>query len=667
MRGAELALKEANYTAGGKKIEIVKGSSDASPDSAVKAARKLVEQDGVKILIGPLSGRRGPRGQGLRQDQAERHLRQRHLGRAGHDLARSRAEFLPLLDRRRAMDGGPRRLRLQAARNTRRSSPSPRIIPSPTRRCSASWPSSARPAAMCRRSSGCRSATRIISSVIAAIPDDVDAIYVALGGADGVNFLTQYQQAGGQAPLIGGSITVDQTVLGTQGKQRDYIVGTPAAGPIADNADDAAVEEVRRRLQGRVQGRLPLALAVRAGLLHQHQGGAAGARQGQRRSLRRREEVPRRAVALDFDTPTGKVKLDKNRQAIADNYLTEVAKADDGHLYNKVIKVVHGVNQTLGIPEADFLKLGARQPRQPRLQVRSRASVAASERSGRSVFPAPASMRWSWKASAAASARWWRSPTSISRSAPASGERSSAPTAPARPRCSTPSPATSRRPPGASASSARTSPTSPSRSASGAACAAPIRSASCSAASPCSTASSSPAAASRAARLSLLRPRERDATMAQARTIAHLTHLDDILETPVAALSHGQQRQLEIALALSGAPRFILFDEPAAGLSPTERRDLVAHPQRAAGAYRLHHHRARSRRRAARLQLCHDDAQRPHLQGGLAERDRGGRRGSGALSRGRAWISAAAAARRSCRCRTCRSITASRTRCRACR
>ena len=31
----------------------------------------------------------------------------------------------------------------------------------------------------------------------------------------------------------------------------------------------------------------------------------------------------------------------------------------------------------------------------------------------------------------------------------------------------------------------------------------------------------------------------------------------------------------EIALALAGAPRFVLFDEPAAGLSPTERRDLV--------------------------------------------------------------------------------------------
>ncbi|WP_217906565.1 ABC transporter ATP-binding protein [Bordetella genomosp. 11] len=54
---------------------------------------------------------------------------------------------------------------------------------------------------------------------------------------------------------------------------------------------------------------------------------------------------------------------------------------------------------------------------------------------------------------------------------------------------------------------------------------------------------------------------------------AGLTHWAD---TPVALLSHGQQRQLEIGMALAGAPRLILFDEPAAGLSPAERRELVA-------------------------------------------------------------------------------------------
>jgi branched-chain amino acid transport system ATP-binding protein len=76
-------------------------------------------------------------------------------------------------------------------------------------------------------------------------------------------------------------------------------------------------------------------------------------------------------------------------------------------------------------------------------------------------------------------------------------------------------------------------------------------------------------------RFSLVRSGVTDATRAQALAIAHSVQLDEILERPVAILSHGQQRQLEIALALTGAPRFILFDEPAAGLSPAERRDLV--------------------------------------------------------------------------------------------
>jgi branched-chain amino acid transport system substrate-binding protein len=61
---------------------------------------------------------------------------------------------------------------------------------------------------------------------------------------------------------------------------------------------------------------------------------------------------------MKLDTPTGPVTLDKNRNAVASIFLTEVAKADDGHLYNKVIKVVDNVNQTLGIPEADFMALG---------------------------------------------------------------------------------------------------------------------------------------------------------------------------------------------------------------------------------------------------------------------------------------------------------------------
>lgn len=76
-------------------------------------------------------------------------------------------------------------------------------------------------------------------------------------------------------------------------------------------------------------------------------------------------------------------------------------------------------------------------------------------------------------------------------------------------------------------------------------------------------------------RFSLLRPRSDDALVHAAETLVEAVHLTGVRDRIVGELAYGQQRQLEIALAMSGAPRFILFDEPAAGLSPTERRDLI--------------------------------------------------------------------------------------------
>ena len=76
-------------------------------------------------------------------------------------------------------------------------------------------------------------------------------------------------------------------------------------------------------------------------------------------------------------------------------------------------------------------------------------------------------------------------------------------------------------------------------------------------------------------RFNFVRPRANHPSRAATLDLlerVRLTHLADQL---VSALSHGQMRQLEIGMALAGAPRLILFDEPAAGLSPAERRELV--------------------------------------------------------------------------------------------
>jgi len=77
-------------------------------------------------------------------------------------------------------------------------------------------------------------------------------------------------------------------------------------------------------------------------------------------------------------------------------------------------------------------------------------------------------------------------------------------------------------------------------------------------------------------RFGLRRPPPSHPSMIRARELASLAGLSEVVDVAVGDLSHGQQRQLEVGLALAGAPRVILFDEPAAGLSPVERRHLIA-------------------------------------------------------------------------------------------
>lgn len=48
--------------------------------------------------------------------------------------------------------------------------------------------------------------------------------------------------------------------------------------------------------------------------------------------------------------------------------------------------------------------------------------------------------------------------------------------------------------------------------------------------------------------------------------------LVDAQKRRVSSLSHGEQRQLEIAMSLASNPKLLLLDEPAAGLSAAERR-----------------------------------------------------------------------------------------------
>ncbi|WP_018262725.1 ABC transporter ATP-binding protein [Methylobacterium sp. WSM2598] len=47
-------------------------------------------------------------------------------------------------------------------------------------------------------------------------------------------------------------------------------------------------------------------------------------------------------------------------------------------------------------------------------------------------------------------------------------------------------------------------------------------------------------------------------------------------DRPAASLSHGEQRALEIGVALAAAPKLLLLDEPTAGMGPEETKAMVA-------------------------------------------------------------------------------------------
>jgi branched-chain amino acid transport system ATP-binding protein len=63
---------------------------------------------------------------------------------------------------------------------------------------------------------------------------------------------------------------------------------------------------------------------------------------------------------------------------------------------------------------------------------------------------------------------------------------------------------------------------------------------------------------------------------AAVEAMARQVGLDEVLERPVASLSYGARRQLEIGLALMGSPRVLLLDEPAAGMSADETERMLA-------------------------------------------------------------------------------------------
>ena len=360
MRGAELALSQRGGVVAGRKIEIIKASSNANPDVAVNATRKLVEQDKVEIMVGPLSGGEGIAVKDYSKTQPQVTFINGGSGAQATTLVNPSANFFRFNTEgaqwmvglgKAAMDKGYKRTMIIAE--------------------DYAFPYSQVQGFMAEY---CRLGGKVpvkawvplggkdYASVIAKIPKDVDALLVVLGGADAVNFLTQYENAGGDLPMMGGSITVSQDVLNYKGKRRESLVGTISAGPVADTFDGAdwkAFVADYRKAYPVSAGGFP-SPSLFAFVYYVNMKAALDGLAAVNGDLSGGQAKYREALSkMVLKTPTGDVRLDSNRQAIGTTFVTEVVKDAQGNLSTKVSRKVDNIDQTLGIKKEDF-QMGSR-------------------------------------------------------------------------------------------------------------------------------------------------------------------------------------------------------------------------------------------------------------------------------------------------------------------
>lgn len=359
VRNVELALKQVNNTIAGKKVETVVAPTDTKPDTTIRMARKLIEQDKVDIIIGPLSGSEGI---------------------AMRDFAKTIPDKVVINGISGALettwvDPAPNFYRFNLDGSQWGYGLGSYVVKTK------GWKKVATIAAdysfgytnfMGFAVDYCKAGGDIVQrfwqplgqsdfgGIIAQLPNDVDAIYLGLGGTDAINFLNQYQQAGEKTRLIGGTIMADQTVLTARGRAKDALKGTPTSGPFAaDNTDPAWTSYVKLYQDAfPANQRLPSPSLFGLGYYTATLAAIKGLEAAGGDLSNGQAKFKAALNKLELASPVGKITLNENRQATGTVFVTEVVDGPDGNMTAKMVAKTENVNQTLGMTPAQFKALG---------------------------------------------------------------------------------------------------------------------------------------------------------------------------------------------------------------------------------------------------------------------------------------------------------------------
>ena len=359
VRNVELAIQQAGGMAGGRQIETIVAPTDTTPDTAIRQARKLIEQDGVDIIIGPLSGSEGIAMRDYAKTIPDHTVINGISGALETTWVEPAENFF-----RFNLDGSQWGAGLGTYVVNEKG-----------------WNRVATVAA--DYSFGytnflgfavdfCRAGGEIVErfwvplgssdfgGVIASLPDDVDAIYLGMGGTDAINFLNQFEQAGAETNLIGGTIMTDQTVLTSRGRAKDALIGTPTSGPLADDNPDPAWQEYVAAYQEAFpeSERFPSPSLFGVGY-YVATLAALEALDAVDGDLSNSQGAFKEALSgLTLESPIGTVTLNENRQATGSVFINEIVDDGAGGLRSEFRARVDDVTQTLGMTADEFRAMG---------------------------------------------------------------------------------------------------------------------------------------------------------------------------------------------------------------------------------------------------------------------------------------------------------------------
>jgi branched-chain amino acid transport system substrate-binding protein len=336
-----------NAVIAGHPIEIVYGGSDATPDKAVEEARRLVEQEKVDILVGPLSGSEGIAVANYSKEQPGVTFVNGISGAQDTTLkVRSPNFFRFHNDGTQWTAGlGDYAYNTLGWRNVVTIGddydfPYSQIAGFVAEFCSIGgnvtkrlWPPLGE---------------EDYSSYITQIPEDVDGFFMGVGGTGTVAFVKQYEQLRGNLAdkIMGGIFMTDPVILKELGNQ---VVGVVTAGMTSGDSQESSYLDYSSALDTAYPDLKGTASSVFAYGYYTAMEAIAQALEQVKGDLSDGHSAFNDALAnLELDAPLGTIKLDENRQAIMDNFLQQIVKDNTGDDVPdvKTIKTIPQVDQT---------------------------------------------------------------------------------------------------------------------------------------------------------------------------------------------------------------------------------------------------------------------------------------------------------------------------------